>query len=522
MSLGCHIPGVALPRPDLDDWQTALAGVCKRFATQVPEAEAHVLREFRTFVRGWIRTNLSPLAPDTDVSFETWLMATNYPEWRREELRRAWATLDDPLDRKAVMALFKVKSFVKDEDYTDYKHARGINSRSDAFKCLVGPFFKAIEGVVYKHEAFIKHVPVACRPQYIKDMLACSGAKYLASDYTSFEALFVRQLMEACEFELYEYMTSKLVDGEWFMRLCRNVLGGENECHYRSFIVWLMAVRMSGEMCTSLGNGFTNLMAMLFVCQKKGSTVIKGVVEGDDGLFAVNGPIPTSEDFARLGLVIKMEVHESLSTASFCGLIFDEEDLVNIADPFKILAGFGWGPRQLTRVKTPRLLALLRCKALSLIHQYPGAPVIQALALYGLRATSDITRNKLFKTVNSRGMVGDEWHRRQMLEAIRDVPQEREVPRRTRFLMEEKFGLRVEDQLKIEAYLNSLDTLQPLSIDNTLFPRVWQHYSDTYVCPDQGDKPILGVGGPQWNVMGLFRRKAGYLVPNQGAPQRSA
>lgn len=523
VSLGCHIDGVALPRPDLDHCDTALAGVCKRFATKVPVAERPILREFRTFVRGWIRKNLSPLPPDTDVSFETWLGKTNYPEWRKNELRAAWAALDDPFDKKAVQKLFLVSSFIKDEDYTDYKHARGINSRSDAFKCLVGPMFKLIEEQVYKHPAFIKHVPVAERPAYITRMLHMSGAKYLASDYTSFEALFVRELMEACEFELYQYMTMNLPDGDWFDQMCKVVLGGKNECRFKFFVVYLQAVRMSGEMCTSLGNGFTNLMAMEFVSRRCGSTEVAGVVEGDDGLFAINGPTPTAEDFAKLGLVIKLEVHEKLSTASFCGIVFDESDLVNIADPFKILAGFGWGNRQNRYVKSSRLRALLRCKALSLLAQYPGAPVLQELALYGLRVTNDIMTMKAFKVVNSRGALGDEWHRQQVLHALNNGVFTQHVPTRTRLLMEEKFGLRLEDQYKIEAYLASLQTLEPLKLDITMFPSSWRHYSDTYVCLDQGDRPSLGVKSGSWNVWSLFTPgRGGCWKPIQTAPQRRA
>lgn len=39
-----------------------------------------------------------------------------------------------------------------------------INSRSDAFKAFSGPFFKAIEKVVYEMPEFIKHTPVPDRP----------------------------------------------------------------------------------------------------------------------------------------------------------------------------------------------------------------------------------------------------------------------------------------------------------------------------------------------------------------------
>jgi len=515
VSLGCHIDGVALPRPDLQDRDTMTAGVCKRFATAVPKARQELLARFRSFVRTWVRKNLKPLPPDSDTTFETWLAQTPYPEWRKKELKATFDAMDDPTDK----AIFLVKSFMKDEDYPEYKHGRGINSRSDEFKCLVGPIFKLIEEQVYKHPAFIKHVPVAKRPQYIKDLLMSAGVKYYATDYTSFEALFVKELMESCEFELYLYMTSMLNEFDWFKSVCEEVLAGVNECHFKEVVVRLNAVRMSGEMCTSLGNGFTNLMAMLFICTEKGSTDIRIVVEGDDGLTAINGPAPSEADFAELGLVIKLEEHLSLTTASFCGLIFDPEDLVNIADPRKILAGFGWGGGKFRHARPKILMALLRCKALSLLHQYPGAPILQELALYGLRATSDITAAKVLRAVNMRSSF-DEWHRQQILQALNAALPTKRVPMNTRFLMEEKFGVTVSEQLGIEAYLRGLQTLVPLKIDIYSFPASWRHYWDVYVANDVGDHPILTVPTLGSDIYSLFTPgRGGWLVPKPaGAP----
>jgi hypothetical protein len=520
VSLGCHVDGVAMPRPDLSDPHTMVAGVCKRFATKVPEAKQDLRVEFRAFVRHYIRENYVPLAPDADTSVQAWLAGTNYPEWRKNELRAKLDATDDLRDPK----LYECSSFMKDEDYLEFKHGRGINSRSDQFKCLVGPIFKLIEEVVYKDHHFIKHVPVAKRPEYIRDLLLAEGVRYFASDYTAFEALFVRELMEACEFELYLFMTEHLSEFQWFKSICEEVLAGENICNFKTFKVVLQAVRMSGEMCTSLGNGFTNLMAMLFVCQRKGSSYVEGVVEGDDGLFAINGPPPSAEDFAELGLVIKLEEHDNISSASFCGLVFDPTDLVNIADPRKILAGFGWTCGKYSNAKPKILSSLLRCKALSLAYQYPGAPVLQALAKYGLRVTDDTRTCKMLRAVNGRSAF-DEWHRRQILEAIAyGVPVFREVPIRTRLLMEEKFGLSVADQLRIEAYLDSLDTVQPLKIDEYLFPVQWAEYWARYVqvLPADCRHPEIAIRKNGLSIYSLFSYERGWLVPVQRAPQRKA
>lgn len=509
VSLGCHVEGVSCPKPDLGDRDTMLAGVAKRFATKVPKADQMYLKLFCLFVREWVRHNLVPLDSMSDTSFETWIKGTNYPEWRRDELRRVNARLEEMEDDD----IFEVMSFMKDEFYADYKHGRGINARSDAAKCLFGPYFKLIEEVLYKHPAFIKHVPVADRPQYIKDLLERAATEAAASDYTSFEALFVEELMSVCEFELYDHMTSALPRHGFFMRMCRSVLGGVNVCYYKFFTVLLHAVRMSGEMCTSLGNGFTNLMAALFTFERCGSSrnSIRGVVEGDDGLFVFDGPAPTPDDFAKLGLVIKLEMHRDLAAASFCGLIFDPDDLVNIACPFKALATFGWTSSRYRNTSSKTLKAMLRCKALSLAHQYPGAPVFSALARYGLRVTDDVAVSKTLRVANARGW--DEWHRVQVLQAIENCRESRPVPMRTRLLMEEKFKLRVTDQLYIEAYLDSLREIRPLVIDHAMFPSAWVDYSSRYVRPDQGDRVDIDVDRNPWSVYSLFEQKGNILRP---------
>jgi len=481
VSLGCHVTGFACPHPDPHDPETTIAGVRKRFAIKPPPANDKTLGEFQRFVRRWVRRELTPLAADADVSLENWLAHTDYPDWRRKELRVQWDGVGSIWDPEKTHRYFRCSSFMKDESYPTYKHARAINSRSDEFKCAVGPIFKLIEEKVYAYPAFIKHVPVAERPDYIMERLHREGAKYLATDYTAFESLFVEKLMIACEFELYSYMTQYLPDGKNFMRLVREVLGGKNLCVFKHFKVSLNATRMSGEMCTSLGNGFSNLMFMLFTCWKAGCTEVIGVVEGDDGLFTMIGNPPKEEDFAQLGLVIKAVEHDTISTASFCGIVFDPKDRINVTDPAKVLANFGWTQRIYNRTRSGKLKVLLRCKALSYAYQYPGCPIIAELANYGLRVTKTARHLSLMKQLYRKG--ADSYKRNEILAAIArgDIPR-REPGWNTRLLVEKLYGFTVESQFHIEAYLRSLDTIQPLD-DHVLLaklPLVWGDYFTRY------------------------------------------
>jgi len=473
ISLGPVVVGAVRPHPDPLDPDTTIAGVRHRFLKKPLPSEDGLLKKFRIHVRKQCRKEFVPIPHDADVSVELWLSHTDYPDWRRQELRVQWDGVASMWDPDKSHRYFRCSSFMKDEDYPTYKHARAINSRSDQFKCAVGPIFKLIEEQVYRHKAFIKHVPVAQRPDYIMGYLHREGAKYIATDYTAFESLFVRELMEACEFELYSYMTQHLPAGGEFMRLVREVLGGLNLCVFKDFKVAVEATRMSGEMCTSLGNGFSNLMLMQFVCEEAGCREVLGVVEGDDGLFTMVGTPPTAADFARMGLVIKLEVHDTISTASFCGLVFDPMDRVNIADPRKVLTNFGWAQRNYARARSSRLVVLLRCKALSLAHQYPGCPIIAELGWYGIRATPKIVSRKLLMFA-SRKAIFNSYTREKTMAALQrgDIPRI-EPPRNTRLLVEKLYGISIEVQLSIESYLSSLSAIQPL--DHWSFPMILPH-----------------------------------------------
>jgi len=482
--LGMSVKGACLPKVDPCDARTLHAGVLKRMAPETPKIKPTVLYEFKRFVKAWLRENLTPLTPESDVSVEAWLETTLYPAHRKSELLEKWKAVDDIFsDPKK---FFACKSFVKDEFYTEYKHARAINSRSDEFKCAVGPIFRLIEKAVFAHPAFIKKIPVADRPQYIKDILETVGAQYFATDYTSFEGLFVTELMSACEVELYTYMTSKLPSSRWFLRLVNEVLMGENLCQFKTLLVKILATRMSGEMCTSLGNGFSNLMFMLFTCERKGCKDVRGVVEGDDGLFTVRGTPPTIEDFADLGLVIKLDIHQKLSTASFCGIVFDEDDCRNLTDPRKVLATFGWSSREYTRAKPMVKKALLRAKAMSLAYQYPGCPIVGALAAAGLRATQEVSKTQDFKRAFGTLMkVMTGWEREWLIEAAQGYAQGFEVVEvgnNSRHLVEHLYGIPYDHQIRIEEYLYSIREIVQLDcpyIDMHMSPQ-WTHFYGEY------------------------------------------
>jgi hypothetical protein len=471
VSLGPHLKGYAMPHPDLQDKDTAILGVCHRFGRAPPPALRGKIEKLREFVGKWIHENLTPLSPDTVIDFDEWLESTPYTMRRKEELRSK--RLPEGQSAMSVPKTWKVKSFIKAETYPEYKHARGINSRSDEFKCAIGPWFKKIEKQVFQHSAFIKKIPVSDRPDYIMNLLHAEGGSYMVSDYTSFEALFVAELMDAVEIQMYKYMTQFVPGHKDFWSMLDEVLAGENLCQFKTFLVKISATRMSGEMCTSLGNGFSNLMFNLFLCSEAGSEVV-GVVEGDDGLFRLKGRAPTMGEYEELGLRVKVEFHDSISTAMFCGILFDELEKANLYDPRKALANFGLGSFSYLKCKQSTLRSLLRCKSLSLLHQFPGCPIIQSLGQYGER----VTRGSDTRSITERRPM-DEYTRERYRDACSAKLKALPVGMRSRLLMEKVFGISIHDQIQIEEMLDRKNDLEPINV-NIDFPLEWSHYYYNY------------------------------------------
>jgi len=472
-SLGCHILGAALPHSDTSDPATSEAGVRKRVFFKPPQSDPKLLKGLRKFVRKYVRKTYVRLAPDTDLSTDTWLANTDYPEWRKEELR---AIREEALD-SVLKKQTRNKSFIKDECYGEFKHSRTINGREDPSKIFIGPVIKQIESVVYQDPAFIKHVPVKDRPEYISKLYA-PGDRIFVSDYSSFESLFVKELMMACEQELLKWMVSALPNRNELEEWMESTWTGENVLVFKHFTAKVKATRMSGDMITSLCNGFSNLMFVKYLCSLKGADC-RGVVEGDDGLYYVRGEPPTIKDFESLGLKIKLQEIRAAEIGSFCGMIFDPDEKSIICDAMKQMAKFGWGSAQYRHSSERKRKVLIRSKSLSLAYQYSGCPILTSLAKYGLRVT--------------RGIRVDEFLARQrnvyQRELARDMPRDeegihwKEVGLRTRELYETLYGVCVSDQLLIEQYLDGLNSIEPLDhpaiIRNCTDP--WRLYYELYV-----------------------------------------
>jgi len=489
VSLGMHLKGVHLPKPDLRDVKTLSDGVKARMGKVMPTPKVprrEFLPKLQRFVQKWIKSRgIMQTSQEEYGDVEEWLARTNYTEARKAELRECLEEIENPVerDKRGRLSHFDVKLFGKDEGYIDWKHLRGIYAREDNAKLFFGPWFKLMEEELYKQPEFIKHVPVRDRPRYIYDRLYADGARYIATDYSSFEAHFSAEIMEHCEFVLYRHFLDNHPIGKRVLKIMKEVLQGDNRVINKFIKARIAAKRQSGEMCTSLGNGFSNLMWMSYICEQKGIQCV-GVVEGDDGLFSFVGQYPETSDFTDLGFIIKLDVYDEISRAGFCGNLFDPQDLKVVTDPYKVFASFGWTTTRYLRAKKNKKMLLLRCKALSLAHQYPGCPLVSQLAHTALRLTRSYDVEGFIK--NRRDL--NIYEREKLQDSLaysRVHGLEYEEPGMgTRLLFEELYGISVSEQRKIEEKLRKIETLQEIDIpsisDNC--PLSWQVFHDRYVC----------------------------------------
>lgn len=492
VGLPFSIHGAAQPHGDIQHAKTAEAGAFKRMGQKSPKEMKNEkgkfsprLRAVQRFTRRFLRRNFTPLAAEVDISVETWIKNCNYPEWRKIELLAKYVNIK--YDKKSISKYARISSFIKDECYDEWKHVRCINSRSDEMKIILGPIFKLIEDQVYQNKYFIKHVPVKDRPRIIHDRLYRPGARYYATDYSSFESSFRKIIFECIEFELYIFMTQNLKIYHIFIHIMFIHISAANVCTFKWFVVVIIATRMSGEMNTSLGNGFTNIILFLFICEEIGVLYVDGFVEGDDGIFVVIGPEIKGEMFEDFGFIIKIIVHTVLSSASFCGIVFDTVDLQTVVDPIKALVKFGWTTRNYAFARESKLKALVRCKAFSYIYQYPGCPLLAELSRTVLRLTKPY--HKAAVDIINKGpkfsIYADQFVREMAIKSVSNFNDIANIPigMNTRLLVDSLYGISVEHQLILEEYFRSLNSFDEIQhpLFELYFTKFQVQYNDKYV-----------------------------------------
>lgn len=415
-------------------------GIMKRCAhAQNADINDPIFKEFYDFVDNYIR-HLGYVPPDLnyqDMQNE-WLDHSRYNQRQRQQMRdRAQQVINGEINIRKILT---INSFIKSEFYNELKECRIINSRSDWFKAFIGPYIKQVEKIIYD-EHFIKHKTPREVAQ-IMEYVAEGYDLFYETDYSSFEGSFTLDFMKRVELKMFKHVLMHYPEAVSMIEKSYNV----NNVHYRGdprYACEFEGSRMSGEMWTSLCNGFTNMLLVLFML-KKSDSMGKFLVEGDDGFIACTREL----DFniaKRLGFSLKIEATLDHTHVKFCSLSTCEGRIV--PDIRRVLSHYGViNDIQRTKLFVSnshrgqrQLRQLMKSKAHSLLATSAGIPILQELALQQLRCYEhDILNPKYF----------DYWESEfyDLYKTQQAVP----ITSTMRRFVEENFDISVRDQLEIE------------------------------------------------------------------------
>lgn len=485
-TLPWYVFGACELKPNDNDIASMIDGSKHRVGGVTPSPCPRMMKRFALFVKLWIRANLKPLEIETDVSVETWLKESPYTLDRQDELREAYYAFISDVSGESPK-YHKLESFIKDEFYQCPKTFRTINSRIDIYKCLVGPYIHAMEKEIFKLPYFIKKIPVDQRSAYIHEHMDGFNKYNYTIDFTAFEASFSKMFMKACEIQVVKYMSSQLEEGAEFVALYEKLLLSNKLC-FSGFLCEILARRMSGEMSTSVFNGLSNLLIILFIATLV-AAIIKVIVEGDDSIITSDKPLDESI-FGLLGFIAKIVILSSIRIAAFCGLVFSAVGHT-IREPIHVLMKLGWATQQYNRASERLKLHLLRAKALSLKCEMPNCPILGPLADRLIHLTSHLKTSKTITTyVKHLSLYDREKYLAMVSGDTRRWSQKSEVLDESRELMNELYGIDVQTQLTIESKFevmglgphNDAVILECVPNDNKLFWDTYVSESITQIC----------------------------------------
>lgn len=366
-----------------------MLGCFKRILPDYP-VDANLYLEFAEFYM----SNVEKLEPIPSLPFldhntldKYWLVPGC--KYTTKQIKHFHDLLDQLLNADVLKNIFACQSFIKRELYEEPKFARIINSRSDHFKVATAPYVKLIEEEVYVHkfsDHFIKHHEPEWITNRIKQIFEENG-EVCETDYSSFESSF-GVLMLDLERRFFAHM---LQNNPEVFEIIDKCYSQENRLISSNGVsVTVAGTRMSGEMWTSLGNGFMNYNLVSFVARKNNANA-DFIVEGDDCLVGFDKYVDYSY-VEKLGFRLKLEHGTNINDLSFCGYKVREDGkpLVDIERSFR---GLSYSRRQeiLDKKETRKFKfkEYIACLALSYYYRCQYTPFLNTF-LYNLIKNGDV------------------------------------------------------------------------------------------------------------------------------------
>jgi len=329
-----------------------------------------------------------------------------------------------------------------------------------------------IEDLVYDLPNFVKRIPVEQQPKRLSPL---RDYPYIVeTDYSSFEAGFVPDYTAAVERVLFRYMLANNPDVlniiEKSYEFPKNT-PRVNKLVNKHFLAHVVGSRMSGEMWTSLGNGFSNLMNLKFLMAKHFPNVrYAAFVEGDDGLIGVQSQCLQAAHFRDLGFNIKIQYGQDLSHTSFCGNVFDPISLRVVVNPSNIVRFFYTCTAIYLNARPRTLKRLLRSKALSLYCTGRHTPIVAILAW---KVSQLLGQGSVSEEPNRRF-----WSRHLLRSYSEFFSKPQQLPKpcigmSERWIYMTKFGIAFDQQLRLEKLICSWTSLDQMHI-----PAFFSSWSD--------------------------------------------
>lgn len=233
-------------------------------------------------------------------------------------------------------------------------------------------------------------------------------------------------------------------------------------------------------MCTSLGNGFTNLMLMKFFCYKHNITDAQGVIEGDDGLFTYHGPCLYNEFFNKLGFQIDISTKD-LNEASFCGNIFTYDSFKTLADPLEVMATASYS-MQGVGARPTELNKLCYLMGFSILCQYGNCPILGEFARKQIRdciCLDPHVREKAIKYLTTSRKL-DWWSREILSRTIHEKVVDSEIHYSDRLMIESLYCIPVSAQIEIENQLRCSQGLLKSDLLDLLYSKIHPDWVENY------------------------------------------
>lgn len=451
---------ITLSRPVICDYRSTnnhLRGIQKRVAHPVVY-DGHLMQAFKMFVSNFVK-RYEPL-PEVKFSHENldslWLDQANYTLNEKAQYHKCLQTYLDfqgtteDFTERYQDKLYLCNSFIKREFYGEFKEPRIINARPNLFKAIIAPVIKEIEHRVIYNDHFIK----GKTPQWAAKRMQGIFDKFkfaYETDYSSFEGSFSHDVLNACEYVLFKHM---LANNPIHFHILKKIYFNKSRLQLGTSGKMRMQAsfdgsRMSGDLWTSLGNGFTNMMLFLFALKHSVNRHTLPhldydyMFEGDDGFFATTVPINT-DIIRRLGFTLKLKTGTDVNHLSFCSICVGPGALP-VLDFNRAIEKFGWDHHEQVikdySAKTTRYeKELMRSKAMSLLAVAPGNPIVQPLALKILELTEGVrVRDSTFT-----------WWDWEKIRLLKTSLQPIEITQEMRLFYQARFNVSVKHQLFVE------------------------------------------------------------------------